>query len=306
MRVGFIGAGVIGSAMIRCLLQAGHDVTVYDIQREATTEVCKKGAVWGESPVDIAKLSEAIFTSLPGPKEVEEVMLHPEMGLLVGLRPGSVFIDTSTNSYLSFRRLAEACRSKNVEVLDAPVSRGNPGDSGLPPGVTMMVGGEEQTFKKYRALLGAVSSKVFYLGETGNGMVAKAINQFLICGSFLLGVEAFITGAKAGIDLNTLYQALSVSTAGRSIQLDPFPLVVFKGEFRRGVSPGGPLKRWVKDLNCAREVAESVKAPADFVKTVDEALRSAEAQGLGDSVWYAVVQVMEQMARVELRLPSSV
>jgi 3-hydroxyisobutyrate dehydrogenase-like beta-hydroxyacid dehydrogenase len=289
--------------MIHCLLEAGHEVTVYDIQREATVEVCKKGARWGESPVTIATVSEAVFTSLPGPKEVEEVMLHPETGVLGGLRPGSVFIDTSTNSYLSFRKLAELCRSKNVDALDAPVSRSNSGDSGLPPAVTMMVGGEKEIFKKYQSLLEAVSTNVFYLGETGNGMAAKAINQFLICSSFLLGVEAFIIGAKAGIDLNTLYQALSLSTAGRSVQLDPFPAVVFKGEFRRGFSPGGPLKRWVKDINCAREVADSAKAPSDFLKIIEEALNMAQAQGLGDFVWYAVVQVMEQIARVKLRSP---
>src|SRR5690242_7612860 len=103
MRVGFIGTGIMGSAMVRCLLRAGHELTVYDIQRDATAEVCNKGARWGESPAAMAKISEALFTSLPGPTEVEEVVLHPVNGLINGLKPGSVFIDTSTNSFSSFR-----------------------------------------------------------------------------------------------------------------------------------------------------------------------------------------------------------
>jgi 3-hydroxyisobutyrate dehydrogenase len=304
MRVGFIGTGEIGSAMINCLLQKGHDVFVYDIRRDATSQVCEKGARWCESPLAIAKFSQAVFTSLPGPKEVEQALLPPE-GVLAGLRPSSVFIDSSTNSYFSFRRLADICRSKSIEVLDAPVSRSKPGNLGLPPNVTMMVGGDKETFIKHRHLLDSVSSNVFYLGETGNGMAAKAINQFLICASFLLGAEAFITASKARIDLETLCKALSLSTAGRSVALEPFPNVVFKREFRRGYSPGGPLDRCVKDINCATELADSVKAPCHFLKSVAEALGRAQAQGMGDSVWYSVVQVMEQVAGVELRLPTN-
>jgi 3-hydroxyisobutyrate dehydrogenase-like beta-hydroxyacid dehydrogenase len=302
MRVGFIGTGIMGSAMVRCLLRAGHELTVYDIQRDATAQVCNRGARWGESPAAIARLSEVVFTSLPGPTEVEEVVLHPSNGLLTGLNPGSVFIDTSTNSLSSIRKLAEACRSKGIEVLDAPISRREPGDKGLPPVVTMMVGGELETFTKYRALLENISSDVFYVGQTGNGMAAKAINQFLICASFLLGAEALLVGAKAGIDINTLCQVLSMSSAGRSVSLEPFPQIVFKGEFRRGFSPGGPLDRWVKDINCAREVADSVNAPSNFLETVQKTLRSAQSQGLGDSVWYAVVQVLEQMIGANLRV----
>ena len=305
MRIGFIGTGIMGSAMVRCLLQAGYDVTVHDTRQEATTEVCRGGARWAESPVAVAKVSEAVFTSLPGPKQVEEVMLHPANGVLAGLQPGSVFIDTTTNSFFSFRKVAESCRSKGVEVLDAPVSRSSADDTGLPPNVTMMVGGDRDTLTKYRALLDVVSSNVFYLGQTGNGMAAKGINQLLICASFLLGAEALIIGAKAGIDVNTLYEVLAASGAGRSVQLDPFPSVVFKGDFRRGYAPGGPLERWVKDISCASEVADSVKAPSNFLDTVEKALSSARAQGLGDSVWYAVVQVLERTAGVKLRVPAA-
>jgi 3-hydroxyisobutyrate dehydrogenase len=142
MRLGFVGTGTMGAAMAECLIDAGHDLTIYDIRPEATVSLTTRGASAADSPAGAAVLSEVVFTSLPGPAEVELAVLDPSSGILAGLRVGSVYIDTTTNAPGVARRVAEACRARGVDVLDAPVS-------GRPPGMKMMVGGDASVFAKY-------------------------------------------------------------------------------------------------------------------------------------------------------------
>lgn len=294
MRVGFVGTGVMGSLMARSLMEAGHDLTVHDAVEEAAAELCKGGAKWAENPRDTARASEVVFTSLPGPEEVKKVVLDSTSGILAGLQPGHGYIDMTTNSVSCFLEVAAACRDRAVAVLDAPVSR-------RAPNLSIMVGGDPETFARYRPLLEDISQSIFYMGDAGKGMVAKAINQFLICAGFLVAAEGLLLGAKAGIDAETLYRVLEASQAGNVLRLDPFPNVVFKGEFRRGFSPGGPLNRWVKDIGCTSEVARSVDGPSSFLSIVEEALHNAQEQGLGDKTWYAAVKALEGVAGLQLR-----
>lgn len=297
MRVGFVGTGVMGNLMARSLLEAGHELTVHDIRRDAADQLCGAGAHWGESPKDTAQASQVVFTSLPGPEEVEKAVLDPDTGILAGLQPKSGYIDMTTNTVSCFLKVAAACRDRGVDALDAPVSR-------RAPNLTIMVGGDPGTFARYKKLLEDISESIFYMGEAGKGMVAKSINQFLICASFLVGAEGLLLGAKAGLDVDTLYRALDVSQAGRVVRLDPFPNVVFKGEFRRGHAPGGALKRWVKDMGCASETARSIEGPSAFLNIVEDVLRRARELGLGDNTWYAAVKALEAMEGIELRVPA--
>lgn len=139
MQLGFVGTGVMGIAMVRCLLEAGHQVTVHDRRREATAPLCALGAQWAETPRAVAAESEVVCTSLPGPPEVEHVVFDAAAGLLAGLHPGSAYIDLTTNAPSLARRVAEACQARGIAMLDAPVS-------GRPPAMTIMVGGEVTTF----------------------------------------------------------------------------------------------------------------------------------------------------------------
>jgi len=139
MQLGFVGTGTMGNPMACCLLAAGHQLTVYDLRRAATTNLCARGAHWADTPRAVAEGSEVVFTSLPGPAEVAQGVLDPRTGILAGLRPGGAYIDMTTNAPSVFRSIAEVCRAGGVAVLDAPVS-------GRPPGMTMMVGGDRATF----------------------------------------------------------------------------------------------------------------------------------------------------------------
>ena len=147
-----------------------------------------------DSPRAVAAASQVVFTSLPGPVEVEDTVLNPETGILSGLATGGAFIDMTTNSPKVFRRIAEACKSRGVEVLDAPVS-------GRPPGMTVMVGGDAETFTRYRPLLESMAGNIFHLGDNGAGCITKLVTQYLGYSNFITAIEGLIIGAKAGVDV---------------------------------------------------------------------------------------------------------
>jgi 3-hydroxyisobutyrate dehydrogenase-like beta-hydroxyacid dehydrogenase len=289
MQLGFVGTGTMGNPMARCLIEAGHQLTVYDLRREATADLCALGARWADNPCAVAGASEVIFTSLPGPTEVEQGALDPLTGILAGLKPGGGYIDMTTNAPSVFRRIAEACRARGVEVLDAPVS-------GRPPGMTIMVGGDAATFTKYRPLLECMGRNIFYVGETGAGCIAKLVTQYLGYANFVTAIEGLLIGAKAGIDLRVLAQIVPVS-AGASHTFDNLPRSVFSGEF----TAGGTLDIVAKDLHLACELAREVGAPAHIGLLTDDVLQRAQAQGWGQRGFPIVARVLEAMAGVELR-----
>ena len=293
MQLGFVGTGTMGNVMARCLIEAGHQLTIHDLRREATTNLCALGARWADNPCAVAEASEVVFTSLPGPTEVEQEALDPSTGILAGLKPGGAYIDMTTNAPRVFRRIAEACRTRGVEVLDAPVS-------GRPPGMTIMVGGDAATFTKYRPLLECMGRNIFYVGQTGAGCIAKLVTQYLGYANFVTAIEGLLIGAKAGIDLGVLAQIVPVS-AGASRTFDNIPRSVFSGEF----TAGGTLDIVAKDLHLACELAREVGVPASIGLLTDDVLQRAQAQGWGQQGFPIVARVLEAMAGVELRTPTA-
>jgi len=289
MQLGFIGTGTMGNPMARCLLEAGHALTVCDVRREATANLSASGARWADHPRAVAERSDVVFTSLPGPTEVEQVARDPTTGILAGLRSGGACIDLTTNAPRVVRRLAEACRARGVAVLDAPVS-------GRPPGMTIMVGGDAATFATYRPLLACMGRNIFYVGETGSGCVAKLVTQYLGYTNFIAALEGLLIGARAGIDLGILAQIVPVS-AGASRTFDNIPRAVLSGEF----TSGGTLDIVAKDVHLACELAREVGAPASMGLLTDAVLKRAQAQGWGQRGFPIAARVLEAMAGVELR-----
>jgi 3-hydroxyisobutyrate dehydrogenase-like beta-hydroxyacid dehydrogenase len=226
MRLGFVGTGTMGAPMARCLIDAGHQLTVYDVRPDATAALCARGARSAEDPAAVASGSEVVFTSLPGPAEVENAALDPETGILTALQEGGAYVDMTTNSPSVARRVAEACRVRGVDMLDAPVS-------GRPPTMTVMVGGDEAVFARYRPLLAAMAGNIFYVGGAGAGCTAKLVTQYLGYTNFIAALEGMLIGAKAGIDLGVLAQIVPMS-AGASRTFDNIPRSVLSGSFTAG------------------------------------------------------------------------
>jgi 3-hydroxyisobutyrate dehydrogenase len=289
MRVGFVGTGTMGSPMVRCLLEAGHQVTVHDRRREATDNLCALGARWADSPRAAADGNEVVFTSLPGPVEVEHAVLDAANGILNGLKSGGGYVDLTTNAPGVVRRIAEACRSRDVAMLDAPVS-------GRPPTMTIMVGGDAKAFAAYRPLLECMGRNIFHVGGVGSGCVAKLVTQYLGYSNFITSLEGLLIGARAGIDLGVLAQIVPVS-AGASRTFDNIPRSVLSGAF----TAGGTLDIVAKDMHLACELAREVGAPAHMGVIADDVYRRAQAQGWGQEGFPIVARVLEAMAGVELR-----
>ena len=293
MRLGFVGTGTMGNPMARCLIDAGHQLTVHDIRREATTNLCELGANWADTPKALAEASEVVFTSLPGPMEVEQVVLEPSRGILPGLAAGSAYIDMTTNSPSAARRVAQTCRDQGVQHLDAPVS-------GRPPGMTIMVGGDGETFNKYLPLLGTMGSNIFHVGETGSGCIAKLVTQYLGYTHFITAVEGLLIGAKAGIDIGVLAQIVPVS-AGASRVFDNIPRSVLSGDF----TSNGTLDIVAKDVHLACQLAREVMAPSATGSIADDFFMRAQEQGWGQRGFPMAAQILEQMAGMELRAPAA-
>ena len=291
MRVGFVGTGTMGHPMASCLLDAGHELTVNDIRREATTDLCERGANWADTPREVAQASEVVFTSLPGPYEMQNVALDPETGLLAGLATGSAYFDMSTNSPAVVARVAEAFQARGIDLMDSPVSQ-------RPPNMTIMAGGRRETFDKYKPVLDAMGRHVFYVGESTKGCVAKLVTQHLGYTAFIAAAEGLLMAAKSGVDLNVLAQIVPVS-AGASRAFDHYPRSVYDGEF-----PSiGSLDIVAKDLSLACELARELAVPSPIGDIADNVFKRAQAQGLGVKGFPAAVQILEQMADAEIRAP---
>jgi 3-hydroxyisobutyrate dehydrogenase len=293
MRIGFVGTGTMGNPMARCLLEAGHQVTVHDLRREATENLCDLGARWADSARAAAEGSEVVFTSLPGPADVEHATLDPSSGILAGQKPGAAYVDMTTNAPKVVRRIAAACRARGVAMLDAPVS-------GRPPAMTIMVGGAAATFATYRPLLACMGRNIFHVGEIGAGCAAKLVTQYLGYSNFITSLEGLLIGARAGIDPGVLAQIVPVS-AGASRTFDNIPRSVLGGTF----TAGGSLDIVAKDVHLACELARDVGAPAHMGVIADDVYQRAQAQGWGQLGFPIVARILEAMAGVELRASGS-
>jgi 3-hydroxyisobutyrate dehydrogenase-like beta-hydroxyacid dehydrogenase len=289
MRIGFVGTGTMGTPIARCLIGAGHSLSVYDRRPEATAALCADGAMRAQTAFDAARDSEVVFTSLPGPTEFEMAMLEPQAGILAGLRPGGVHIDLTTNAPKTIARVAEACRSREVELIDAPVS-------GRPPAMTVMIGAGDAAFAKYRPLFEAIAANVFHVGPSGTGATAKLVTQYLGYTNFIASVEGMLIAAKAGIDLDTMARIVPVS-AGQSRTFDNITRGVFPGTF----GAGGTLDIIAKDVELACQVARDVGAPASLGALASDLYKQAQARGWGQEGFPVVARLLEAMAGIELR-----
>ena len=285
---GFIGVGTMGSLMAGCLLDAGADLTVHDIRRQAAEPLTQRGATWADSAEAAVAGCEIVWTSLPGPAQVESVLLGNEAGVLSAMAKGAVLIDTTTNDPDVARRVSTACSERGVSMLDAPVS-------GRPPTMTMMIGGERDVFERVRNTLDAVASQVFYVGPSGAGCVAKLATQYMGYTNLIAAIEGMLIARMGGVDPAVLAEIVPVS-AGASRAFNAIPNSILDRSFQAG----GTLDIVAKDVALACALAERLDAPAGTGSVADALYKEAQAEGWGDEGYPIVARVLEALAGTEL------
>ena len=293
MRVGFIGIGLMGRHMARHILEGGNDLTIYDIDKTAAIELLDKGANWASSPADAARDSELVFTSLPRPQDVVDVVLGAG-GVLSGASEGTTFFDLSTTDPDTIRRISEASLDLGITVLDAPVSGGTIGaEQGT---LCIMVGGDQLLYGRYKPVLDLMGNQVVYCGNLGSGAICKIVNNLI---GMTLGVvlsEAFSIGVKAGVDPMTLYEAISMSS-GETRQMHTFPNTLFQGNFK----PGFKLDLGAKDVGLATDMGRALKVPMEISNLVQQKYVEAQNRGWGADSSISIARLQEERAGIEIR-----
>ncbi|HEU0060809.1 MAG TPA: NAD(P)-dependent oxidoreductase [Hyphomicrobiaceae bacterium] len=255
MQVGFIGLGTMGAGMAANLQKAGYQLIVHDIRRNLATPHLTAGARWADSPMSLAAQSTVIFTSLPGPPEVEAVALGPN-GLVEGMQKGSAWFDLTTNSPTLVRRIHQICGERGLHLLDAPVSGGPQGaKSGR---LAVWVGGEEAIFNAHRQLLGAFSDAPRYIGPIGAGSVAKLVHN---CAGYAIQTalaEVFSMGVKAGVEPLALWEAVRTGASGRQRTFDRLHDRFLANKYD---PPSFALALAHKDMRLATELGRELGVP---------------------------------------------
>ena len=279
MRVGFVGLGAMGHPMAANLQKAGYELTIHDIRREQGRNLEDAGAAWATNPAETAERSDVVLLSLPGPVQVESVVLG-ENGVFSGLAAGGACIDTSTNSPAVMRRIAETGASRGIQVLDAPISGGIWGarDASL----TVFVGGDKTTFEKFRPLFQCIGKTVVHMGPLGSGSVAKLVNNLIMYINFIAACEGMALGVKAGLDPRTLLDVIKPSM-GHSTFMERSMKLSLNGKPLHFVTDGA-----VKDLRLCVELGRELDVPlaaGPLVETLVTRYRDA-GHGQEDTLQY--------------------
>ena len=212
--VGFIGLGNMGGGMSMNIAKSGYKMIVHDLDRSAATPILEFGAEWADSPKEIAEKCDVIFTSLPGPVEVEAVATG-ENSLFEGISENSVWLDLSTSSPTLIRRLSDTFASKNATVMDAPISGGVRGaQRGL---LAVMVGGDRDTFDRLLPILESFGDKVTYTGDIGAGSICKLMHNSIGYGMQMILSECLTLGVKAGVEAEALVECIRNGSVGLNL-----------------------------------------------------------------------------------------
>ena len=292
MRVGFIGLGIMGRPMAGHLVDAGHEVTVWNRSKPGIDALVEKGAQAGASPADVAAHSDFVFTMVGDSPDVEEVALGAE-GIASGARPGLVHIDMTTMSPAVTRSIAERYAQGGIEMLDAPVSGGEAG--AINAALSIMVGGKEEVFERVKPLFEVLGKTITYCGPAGAGQTVKLCNQVLVSVTNMAVCESLVLAKKGGVDPSLMIEAVKNGAAG-SWQLSNLAPRMVQGDYR----PGFKVWHQQKDLRLALEVARDNALPLPATSLVSQMFASLEAEGMREEGTQALIKALQKLGNVSV------
>jgi len=294
-KIGFIGIGTMGKPMCLHLLKAGYPLMVFDINPKPLEELKAQGAPVGQSGKEVAAQSDVIITMLPNSGDVEKAILG-EKGVIEGARSNSIVIDMSTIDPSVSRKIAQVLSPKGLKMLDAPVSGGQMG--AIAATLAIMVGGEEGIFQKCLPIFQTMGKKVIFCGPIGSGEIVKIMNNLLAGINMIATAEALTLGVKAGVALKTLYDAINASSGQNFAMQNYCGAKAFKGDFE----PGFMTALMYKDLGLAMNLAKEEGIPVLIGGLSHQFYSSIVASGLGQKDCSITVKLLEDLAKVKLRL----
>jgi 3-hydroxyisobutyrate dehydrogenase-like beta-hydroxyacid dehydrogenase len=291
VNIGFIGLGNMGSCMAANILKAGHSLTVYDLKHESTKPLLDAGARWADSPKILAAASDIVFTSLPGPEEVEEVALG-QNGILEGIHHGATYIDVSTSSPALERRIYARFAEKGAGVMDVPVSGGPSGAKAAT--LVLMVGGDEEVFQQCLPVLKAIGNKITYTGKIGCGSICKLMHNCILYGMQTLTAECMTLGVKAGVEPKSLWRVLLDGAVGQGVLFKGLiPEIVFQEKFD---PPSFSLRLAYKDVFLATSLGRETDVPMAMANLTLQEMMAAMNRGWGDRDSRIAVLLQEERA----------
>ena len=285
MIVGFIGLGIMGKPMSKNILKAGYKLVVYNRSAPAVNELVSLGAIRADSPMKVAEKCDAIITMLPDSPEVREVCLG-ENGIIKGAKPGTTVIDMSSIDPNETKAIGADLEKKNISMLDAPVSGGEP--KAIDGTLSVMVGGNKEDFDKFYDLLMTMASSVVYVGNLGSGNVAKLANQVIVAVNIAAVSEALALAKKNGADPKLVYEAIRGGLAGSTV-LDAKAPMMLSHDFK----PGFRMELHIKDLNNVINAASATNADVPLSSKVLDMMKSLQEEGYGKEDHSALFRYFE-------------
>ena len=288
MKVGFIGLGIMGRPMAKNLVKAGHEVVVFDFNTDAVEDLVSCGAVSAANGKEVASQVEVVITMVPNSPHVRSAVLGKD-GVAEGAKPGLVLIDMSSIDPTESKAIGEEAAKYGIEMLDAPVSGGEP--KAIDGILSVMVGGKKDLFDKYYDMLMVMAGSVVYVGELGSGNVAKLANQIVVAVNIAAVSEALTFAKKAGTDPELVYKAIRGGLAGSTVMDAKAPMIL-----DRNFKPGFRIELHIKDLNNALNAAHAISSPVPLTGQLMEIMQGLKADGYEKEDHSSIVKYYEKIA----------
>jgi 3-hydroxyisobutyrate dehydrogenase len=289
-KIGWIGTGVMGSSMCQHIIGKGYKAFVYSRTKKKAKKLIDSGATWVNSPEDVARSSDVIFTMVGFPQDVREVYFG-NTGVLKGVKRGSILVDMTTTEPSLSKEIYKEARLKKATSIDAPVSGGDVG--AMEGTLSIMVGGDKDEVERVMPLFQLMGKNIVYQGAAGSGQHAKMCNQIMVSGLMIGMCETLLYGYKAGLDLKTMLKSVSRGAAA-CWMLDNLAPRILKRDFR----PGFFVEHFIKDMGIALQEAERMNLSLPGLALVRQLYVAVEAQGHGRKGTQALMLALERISHV--------
>jgi 3-hydroxyisobutyrate dehydrogenase len=290
-RVGWVGTGVMGRWMCQHLMTKGYAATVYNRTKDRAQPLLDQGAAWADSPKAVAERSDVVFAIVGFPRDVREVFLGAN-GALAGSKSGTVLVDMTTSEPSLAREIYDAAKKKGAPAVDAPVSGGDVGAKNA--ALSIMIGGDEDVVTALRPLFECMGKTIVYQGPAGAGQHTKMVNQVLIASNMVGVCEALLYGYKAGLNLETVMQSVSVGAAGSWSLSNLGPRIM-----ARNFEPGFFVEHFIKDMGIALAEAERMNLALPGLALAKQLYEAVRAQGYGRKGTHALMLALEHLSNVK-------